>query len=210
MAFIIKGEGAEDPRLHDPRYSLSYEELAQLHRAAKAGNSAAAIRLAQLPATEKRLAAQVDKAFGSKPGTKKVSKSRCVLCGRKQCGCAGPTPAITKAEQERRDLLIKSLATERTAADYRPSRYSPDPVQRQRPASAPTDQVVASIRRDFVHSRHLGQAFDPGADDAYQRALGPDDMRDYQADRLARDPLRAVVARRYGIALDDLAPRGVQ
>lgn len=102
MAYIYKG--AEDPRLHDPRYSLSYEELAQLHRAAKSGNSAAAVRLAQLPPTERRLAGQVDKAFtgkSGKPGTKKSGKSRCILCGRKQCQCAGPglqqQPSIAKA-----------------------------------------------------------------------------------------------------------------
>ena len=165
MAFLYKGE--DDPRLHDPGYSLSYEELVQLASAAKAGNSAAAFRLAQLPATERRLAKSIDKAFSTKPGMKKAGKSRCIHCGKRECRCAGPQqPTITKAAA-----------------------------------------VTRSIKQDFLRNRHDPEtAFDPGADATYLAFMGPEARRSYQAALLAGDPIRAAIARRHGISLDDLAP----
>jgi hypothetical protein len=74
VAYIYKG--ADNPRASDPGYSLSYEELAQVYQAANSGNAAAAIKLAQLPAGERRLAEMVTKAFGGKVSKPKKVKSK--------------------------------------------------------------------------------------------------------------------------------------
>lgn len=77
MAVILKGEGDSSP--------YSYEQLAQLWNAHLQGNPAASIALSKMPATERRTAEMVYKAYS--PGTpKKVSKK-----GKKR------SKAITKA-----------------------------------------------------------------------------------------------------------------
>ena len=70
MAFVIKSQG------NDPGYSLSYEELAQLHNAALKGNPAARIALAKLPATEQRTAEMVYKAYTGEPKAKGGKKGK--------------------------------------------------------------------------------------------------------------------------------------
>jgi hypothetical protein len=176
VAFIYKGE--DDPRLHDPGYSLGYEELVQLASAAKAGNSAAAFRLAQLPASERRLAKSIDKAFSGKaskkPGSRKsgTGKSRCIHCGKRECRCAGPGP------QQQQPVITKAAA------------------------------VSTSIKQDFLHHRYdrFYVTWDPGADSTFERWLGPEAGRSFQLALLSSDPIRKRCAKRYGITLDDLAP----